>query len=247
MVFKTILIEDELLALERLKKLLKHYNDIIDIVNVATNGAEAIEQIDSLKPDLIFLDIQMPEFNGFEVLARIQHQPIVIFSTAYDEFALKAFETNSIDYLLKPISSKRLAKAIEKLHKLSGEKQDEFSRQLQKMMELIKKPVAKRMLVKIGDIIKPLNFNEIYFFTADDKYVRVNTFDKSYLIDKSLSKLESELDESFIRIHRATIVNSDHIGEIIRMFKGSFEVRMKDKKRTKLQVSRLSKSKLGLS
>ena len=99
MVFKTILIEDELLALQRLQNLLKPYKETIDIVGTATNGAEAIEQINTIKPDLIFLDIQMPEFNGFEVLDHISHQPIVIFSTAYDEFALKALHLTE-DFLI---------------------------------------------------------------------------------------------------------------------------------------------------
>ena len=116
MKYKTILIDDEPLALQRLERLLAPF-EFIEITTTASSGFEAVEKINGLKPDLIFLDIQMPELTGFEVLEQIDESPFIIFSTAYDEYALRAFETNSIDYLLKPIEPKRLKIALEKLQR----------------------------------------------------------------------------------------------------------------------------------
>ena len=245
MTYRAILIDDEPLALQRLEKLLKPYAEVIELVGKATNGADAIDVIDELKPDVIFLDIQMPELNGFEVLEKITHQPIVIFSTAYDEYALKAFETNSIDYLLKPVDQKRLKKAIDKLNIITGEKFDDFQTQLKEMLKSVKTP-SKRIQVKRGDKIKLIPVSEIYSFSAEDKYTRVKTYDNAYLIDKSLSVLESELDDNFIRIHRGVIINLNHMEEIVKMFKGNYQVKMKDAEKTVLPVSRQSKYKLGL-
>ena len=177
MKYKTILIDDEPLALDRLERLLQPYRGLIEIVDRAMSGHEAVEKIEAWKPDLIFLDIQMPELTGFEVLKKLTHQPWIIFSTAFDEYALKAFATNSIDYLLKPVDPERLQKALEKLH-----------------------------------------------------------------------QLESHLPaEDFVRIHRSTIINLNHLAEVVREFSGSFRARMKDKKKTELSVSRGAKAKLGLS
>lgn len=245
MKYKAILIDDEPLALKRLEKLLMPFADDIDIVAVANNGADAIDIIDNLKPDVIFLDIQMPELNGFEVLERITHQPFVIFSTAYDEYALKAFETNSIDYLLKPVDVKRLKKAIDKLKNIKGEKFDDFKHQLQNMLSEVKSSVT-RIHVKTGDKIKLLLPEHICFFAADEKYTRVKTFDNSYLIDKPLTLLESELDDTFVRIHRGVIINLNFIEEIVKMYKGNYSVKMKDLQNTVLPISRQSKYKLGL-
>lgn len=243
--YKAILIDDEKLALMRMEKLLSAFQDDIEIIAKASNGVDAIRMIDQLKPDVIFLDIQMPELSGFEVLEKISHQPFVIFSTAYDEYALKAFETNSIDYLLKPVDSARLHKAVEKLKTIKSESMHHFQSQLSNMLSGMKSP-AKRIQVKKGDRIKLLAPENIYFFTADEKYTRVCTYDESFLIDASLSALEKELDENFVRVHRKNLVNLNHIEEINRMFKGSYKVKMKDKQMSELPVSRQYKYKLNL-
>jgi two-component system LytT family response regulator len=248
MIYKTILIDDEPLALQRLERLLKPYEEIIQIIGQATSGTEAVEKINSLKPDLIFLDIQMPELTGFDVIERMMHNPLIIFSTAYDEFALKAFETNSIDYLLKPIDPDRLRKAIEKLQRLTNDERDSFQNQLQKMLSQLKKPATKRIQVHIGDKIKLLNVEDIYFFHAVDKYVEVCTFNEAFLLNETLTQLESELPpEDFVRIHRSAIINLNYVGEFIRWFGGSYKVRMLDKNKTELPVSRSSKDKLNLT
>ncbi|MEK7729686.1 MAG: LytTR family DNA-binding domain-containing protein [candidate division KSB1 bacterium] len=245
--YKIIIVEDEPLALQRLERLLQPFNDFIEIVARASNGEEAVEQINSLKPDLIFLDIQLPELNGFEVLERLTSLPLIIFSTAYDEFALKAFETNAIDYLLKPVEPERLQRALEKLRRLTGNEQLQLQAQLQKLLEEIKKPKLQRLQVRTGDRIRLLDYSEICFFRAVDKYVEVHTLHESFLLDQSLNQLEAELPaEQFVRIHRAALVNMKHVHEIVRGLGGNYRVRLRDKKATELPVSRASKGKLRL-
>lgn len=245
MKYKAMLIDDEVLAIKRLEKLLSAFDEDLEIVSRATNGEDAVMMIDELKPDVIFLDIQMPELSGFQVLERIKHQPFVIFCTAYDEYALRAFEANSIDYLLKPVDIRRLEKTIAKLKNFRKETLEEFHDQLRFMLNTVKRP-AQRIQVRKGDRIKLLDPENIYFFLSDEKYTRVNTFDNYYLIDKSLNSLEKELEDHFIRIHRKVIINLNHMDEIIKMFKGSFNVKMRDKSQTELPVSRYSRHKLGL-
>jgi two-component system LytT family response regulator len=248
MKYKTILIEDEPLALQRLERLLQPYSDRIEIVDRAANGLEAVEKIEAVKPDLIFLDIQMPELNGFEVLDQLTHLPWIIFSTAYDEYALKAFETNSIDYLLKPVDPERLRKALEKLQRLTGDETSAWREQLQKLLAGIKTPATKRIQVRIGDHIRFLNPQDIYFFRAVDKYVEAHTFDESFLLTETLSQFETGLPAGdFVRIHRAALINLNHLSEVVRYAPGSYRARMRDKKKTELPVSRGAKAKLGLS
>lgn len=247
MKYQTILIDDEPLALQRLERLLAPY-DFIQITEKATSGFEAVEKINALKPDLIFLDIQMPELSGFEVLQKIDESPFIIFSTAYDKYALNAFETNSIDYLLKPIEPKRLSKAIQKLQRLTREDIGQFKEQLQNMFSELNEIRKDRIQVKIGDRIRLLNVDDIYFFSALDKYVEVHTFEESFLLSKSLNQLESDLPQNdFVRAHRSAIINLNHVHEIVKMFAGTYRVRMRDKNKSELPVSRNSKGKLGIS
>ena len=246
MKFKTLLIDDEPLALQRLERLLQPHADCVEILDRASNGHEAVEKINALKPDLIFLDIQMPELNGFEVLERIEHLPLIIFSTAYDEYALKAFETNSIDYLLKPVSPERLKQSLEKLKNLTSRDKQILNDQFHNLLSSFKKKPAKRIQVRVGDHIQFLNLSDIYFFRAKDKYVEVHTFEKPFLIDQSLILLETQLpEEDFVRIHRSAIVNLNHIDEMIKWFNGTYRVRMRDKNKTELPVSRNYKKNIS--
>jgi len=247
MKYRTLLIDDEPLAIKRLQRILKPYEERIEIIGTAVSGNEAVIKINALKPDLIFLDIQMPELNGFEVVEHIQHQPLIIFVTAYDDYALKAFETHSIDYLLKPVDTKRMAKAIDKLQRLTKTEKSEFQSQIQHMLSIMSQPPLKRIHVKVKDRILLLELQDVYFFKAADKYVEVHGFDKNYLINKSLARLISELPvDDFVRIHRSVVINLNYVDEIVKMFKGSYQVRMKDKARSGLPLSRNMKSKLGI-
>lgn len=248
MTYKTILIDDEPLALARLERLLQPYGGVIEIIDRAASGLEATEKINQLKPDLVFLDIQMPELNGFEVLERLTHLPWIIFSTAYDEYALKAFETNSIDYLLKPVDPQRLKKALDKLQRLTQDEPGAWREHMQKLLAGIKAPASKRIQVRVGDHIRFLNPKDICFFRALDKYVEAHTFDEAFLLSETLNQLEAELAvEDFVRIHRSALINLNHLSEVIRYAPGSYRARMRDKKKTELPVSRGAKAKLGLT
>jgi len=246
MTYKTLLIDDESLALQRLERLLAPFG-FIQIIAKATSGFEAVEKINELKPNLIFLDIQMPELTGFEVLEKIDESPFIVFSTAYDEYALKAFETNSIDYLLKPIEPGRLKTALEKLQRLTQEDIGQYKEQLQKLLAGFKAPSKKRIKVKIGSHIRLINIDDIYYFRAEDKYVEAHTFDESFLLNQSLNQLQTDLPpDDFVRVHRSAIINLNYLEEIKKLHMGSYLARMKDKQKTQVPVSRNSRVKLGL-
>jgi two-component system, LytTR family, response regulator len=247
MFYKTIIVEDEELTRKGLKNKLEQFDEI-EIIDEAENGIEAVEKINRLKPDLIFLDIQMPGKNGFEVLQSLTYMPIVIFTTAFDEYALKAFETNSIDYLLKPVEEERLAKAIEKLKKFStGEaKKVEFDSSIASLLNEFKnkKDKLSRIHIKIGDEILFVNTSDIFFFKADNKYTSICTYDDEYIINDTLASLEENLPENFVRIHRGFIINMDQLNKLKKWFGGKYVAVMKDKKKTEIPVSRNSKDKL---
>ncbi|HXK49972.1 MAG TPA: LytTR family DNA-binding domain-containing protein [Clostridiales bacterium] len=247
MFYKTIIVEDEELTRNGLKKKLENFDEI-DVIDEAENGIEAVEKINEQKPDLIFLDIQMPGMNGFEVLQNLNYMPIVIFTTAFDEYALKAFETNSIDYLLKPIEEERLAKAVGKLNKFASgdDKKTEFNSNITALLNEIRNKQEKlsRIHIKIGDEIIFVNTGDIYFFKADNKYTSICTFDNEYIINDTLASLEEKLPQNFIRIHRGFIINTDHLNKLKKWFGGKYIAVMKDKKKTEIPVSRNSKDKL---
>jgi len=247
MYYRTILVEDEELTRLGLQKKLENFDEI-EIIDTAENGIEAVKKINELKPDLIFLDIQMPGMNGFEVLQSIEYIPIVIFTTAYDEYALKAFETNSIDYLLKPIEDDRLAKAIEKLKKFSSNesKKVEFDSNIASLLNELKNKQDKlsRIHIKIGDEVLFVNTSDIFYFKADNKYTTIYSFDDEYIINDTLASLEEKLPQNFVRIHRGYIINMDHLNKLKKWFGGKYLAVMKDKKKTEIPVSRSSKDKL---
>ncbi len=235
-IYKTLLIDDEALARERLKKLLLPFADKIEIMGEARNGNQAIEMIENMKPDLIFLDIQMPGKSGFEVLQEIHHQPMVIFCTAHDEYALQAFETSSIDYLLKPVKENRLAKSIEKLHLLKTDNnQSVLEDFLSQQVKQISKKKISSIPVKIADRVIFVGLDDISHFTAEDKYVSIHTSSgKEYVIDHSLQYLSDKLDEKFVRIQRSCIVNISYIKEIKRYLGGRYVLKLNNQKTSKI-------------
>jgi two-component system LytT family response regulator len=247
MSYKAVLVDDEPLAIKRLERILGPYQDTIEIVGKAQSGADAVELINELRPDLVFLDIQMPELTGFDVLERLDYTPLVIFSTAYDEYALRAFEVNSIDYLLKPVDPKRLKQAVDKLLRLSDSAAGNLRERIEKMLKTVPEAATHRIRIRLGDKIKLIPVTEIVYFRSSDKYVEVHTRGKTYLITRSLSQLESELSaDEFVRVHRSVIVNLDFIEEFAKDFGGGYVVYMKDAERTVLPVSRRYKSRLNL-
>ena len=247
MTYRALLAEDEPLALQRLQRLLLGHGATIAVVGIARNGPEALEKIRALRPEVVFLDIQMPGLDGFQVLRSLDSQPLVIFCTAYDEYALRAFETHSIDYLLKPIEAQRLDQAIRKLLSLTRPETNGLQQRIDRLLASLASPTATRISVRVGDAIRLIPISEVCFFLAADKYVEVHTYDETFLIDDSLKVLETRLPgEDFARIHRAAIVNLAHVGEIFRWFSGGYRVRMRDKAHSELAVSRAYRSRLGL-
>jgi len=235
--WKTLIIDDEQLARQRLKRLLKPFEEF-EIIGEAINGANGLEQIETLRPELIFLDIEMPLLNGFEMLSRLQHQPKVVFTTAYDQYAIKAFEEDSIDYLLKPIEAERLAKTIKKLQQ--NIKQPAPALPLEALMQqLFVKKELKTLTVKIGDKILLIKLADIVYIEAEDKYVFLHTTDgRKHLTDFTITVLEEKLPEAFIRIHRSSIINTEHIKEIRKGFNGALIFVMDNVAGSKLTSSR---------
>lgn len=218
--WNAIIIDDEPLARQRLKRLLKPH-DHIQIIGEADNGETGLSIIAELQPDLIFLDIEMPVLNGFEMLARLPDPPRVVFTTAYDQYAIKAFEENSVDYLLKPIENDRLDKTIARLDSLGEPLQSSV---LEKMLLQIRQPaLAKTLTIKTGDKIMLIKLAEISYAQAEEKYVSIfTTAGKKFLTDYTLSSLEEKFPANFVRIHRAFIINADQIKEITKGFNGVF-------------------------
>ncbi len=238
--YKTVLVEDEPIAMQKLEKMLSAFSDKIQIVDKAVNGFEAVKKINKIHPDLIFLDIQIPGLNGFEVLKKLDCLPLIIFTTAYDQYALKAFETYAIDYLLKPISSLKMKKAIDKLKRFQADSQFE-----NKIMELIKKSEShKKLAVQFPYRIVFYDYDEIYYFHSDNKYTKIHLYEKKYSLSKTLTDLEKELSNDFVRIHRSSLVNKKYIGEIIKLSSRKWIVRLTDKTKTELIVSRDYRNKL---
>lgn len=241
MSFKTLLIDDEPLARARLRRLLNQFEATFDINGEASNGAEGLALITELRPDVIFLDIEMPLMNGFEMLAQLTYMPMVIFATAYDQYAIQAFEENSIDYLLKPVEMERLAKTVDKLKKLAvTNERKEFDNQFnQNLLQLINQLKPKKELhaisVKYADKILLIPLEDISYFEAEDKYVFLATKEgQKYLTSYTIAVLEEKLPPHFTRVSRAAILNSHHIKEIQKHFDGKYILALTDKKATKI-------------
>lgn len=235
--YKTILIDDEPLAISRLKRLLSKFEDVFEIIDTAGNGKEGLEKIEMLKPDLIFLDIEMPLLNGFEMLEQLDSVPKVVFCTAYDQYAIQAFEENSLDYLLKPVEKERLQKTVEKLKSLEKKDSGFDDMALAKLLSQVnQKKTIHSITVKKGDKILFIPLTDISYFHAEDKYVFLNTNDgKQYLTSYTITSLDEKLPEEFIRISRSAIIHTHRIASLEKSFNGKFIVNLNDLKKTKLE------------
>jgi two-component system, LytTR family, response regulator len=193
-----------------------------------------------LKPELLFLDIQMPVFNGFEVLQRLNYSPKVIFCTAFDEFALQAFDSYCIDYLVKPLSKERFAKTVEKLIQFNGNDNEiNLQKLIQQFPNINKKTEATTLPVKVGDKVIFVRLDEVSYFKADEKYVSIITkHSKSYILDTSLKQLEEKLPASFIRVHKSYIINKNLVKEIRKHFNNRFIFTLDDYDQSKITSGR---------
>lgn len=231
MAIRAIIIDDERLARNELKKLLQDHADI-EVIEEAANVDDGIEKIETLNPDLIFLDIQMPGKTGFDLLAEVEKAPKVIFTTAYDEYAIKAFEVNALDYLLKPIEPKRLADAIQKL-------QAEIFKENVGINGVNRGPLTEydQVFVKDGERCWFVKLGEIRLFESVGNYAKVFFGTQKPLILKSLNSLEERLDERmFFRANRKHIINLRWIEKIEPYFNGGLLVDLKGGE--KIEVSR---------
>jgi DNA-binding LytR/AlgR family response regulator len=233
---KTVIVEDERHSLERLRDVLSSFEGL-EIAGEATDGLTAVKTIDKIRPDLVFLDIQMPGCSGFEVLARISIRPMVIFVTAYDQYALKAFDENAVDYILKPSSRERIAAAVERAlarHQLMDSQLLEALREA-----LFKRQYLQRFLVKVGDEMLIIPESEVFYFKAEGKYVFLRTDAKEFIIDMTLKELEQRLDpDLFCRVHKSHIVSLSKIKKISKWFHGEQLIEVSDRNSTRLRLGR---------
>ncbi len=210
---KAILIDDEPLACEVIKTYLKYFDDL-EVVQVCHDGFEGVKAIQQHQPDLIFLDIQMPKINGFEMLELLDNKPSVIFITAYDSYAIKAFEANAVDYLLKPVPEERFREAV---LKWKSKVTPSAPKQIDSVLNTMSATSAQqsRIVVKTGSKVKIISVHDIHFIEADDDFVKVTTAEGAFLKNKTMSFYEQTLDpQQFVRVHRSYIVQINQITKI---------------------------------
>jgi two-component system LytT family response regulator len=238
---KVLIIDDEPLARSLVKEYLKPFQDI-EIVQECNDGFEGVKAITQHLPDLIFLDIQMPKINGFEMLELIEKPPAVIFTTAFDEYAMKAFETHAVDYLLKPFSKDRFAKALQKW---LGQRNTTAAQTTQDFIEK-RNPQPEehnRVVVKKGSNIIIIPVNQIHYFEAYDDYVKIHTKEGMHLKKKTMSYFEGMLDSSqFVRVHRSYMINLQELTRIEPLEKDNHIALLKNG--TQIQLSQTGYTKL---
>lgn len=237
--YKTIIIDDEKLAREIIKKYLGEFSDF-ELAAECSNGFDAIKRINELHPDIIFLDVQMPKITGFEMLELIENPPVIVFTTAFDHFAIKAFEVNAADYLLKPYSLERFAEAVEKAKKRLLHQPDQ-TKFVSKLLETNtnNREALQRVVIKDGSSIAVVDASEIFSIEAMDDYVMIYTEDAKHIKKQTMKYFEQHLDSKvFIRAHRSYIVNLTKIKKIELLEKETYSL-------TLINGSKVSASKTG--
>jgi two-component system, LytTR family, response regulator len=236
---RAYIVDDERLAVQRLTRLLAATGRV-EIAGTTTDPEEALAFLQANHVDVLFLDIQMPGMTGFDLLARLDRDPLVIFTTAYDQYALNAFDVSSIDYLLKPIEPERLDRALDKLDRVGVQPRPDvraLARQL--AAELAPARHLNRVASRVGERTTVLETARISHFAARDKLTFAVVNGREHVIDYSLAQLEERLDpRRFVRIHRATIVNAAFIQELFPAVDGGVLVRLRDDAKTELSVAR---------
>lgn len=234
---RALIVDDEDLARVNLRRILDDEQNV-DVIGEAANGIDALEKIGDLNPDVVFLDIEMPGLNGMEVARNMVGEPgsgpLIVFATAYDEFAVKAFEANALDYLLKPIQPQRVREALGRVTAALRSGRTEYAESLKQALAGV---TLNKLAVRRGKRIVLLALKEIFRISIDDKLVFVHTGKERFLIERSIGELEEMLgDSGFLRIGRGEIVNLEHVRELIPWFSGTWKVKLSNG--AELDVSR---------
>lgn len=236
---RAFIVDDERLAVQRLTRLLDATGRV-EIAGSATDPEEALAALDARPVDVLFLDIEMPGLTGFELLDALARPPLVVFTTAYDAYALEAFATSAIDYLLKPVEADRLARALDKAERLAGLPPPDI-RALARAVAAQLSPARKleRIASRVGERTTLLDVARVTHFLAKDKLTFAVVNGREHVVDPTLAQLETRLDgRRFVRIHRSTIVNTGFVLELYPAVDGGVLVRLKDEGKTELSVAR---------
>ncbi len=251
---RAFLVDDEPLALKRLAKMLQETGRV-EVAGMSSDPLDAAARCSALECEVLFTDIEMPDLSGFEMLARLHPQPLVVFTTAYSNYALQAFEVHSVDYLLKPVEKSHLERALNKLDRIRSHAEPRPSveallRQLAAGLPA-KVVYPNRLPSRLGDRIEFVDLARVTHFFANDKLTFAATPKKDFVIDYTIAELESTVDPArFFRIHRSTLVNLEFVREVYSWFSDRMMIRLNDGKDTELTVARDRvkglKDKLGL-
>jgi two-component system LytT family response regulator len=255
-VITAYLLDDERPAIERLSRMLEATGRVA-ILGVSTDPVDALGELARLRPDVLFLDIRMPGLTGFELLAELPHEPLIVFTTAYDEYALEAFQADSIDYLVKPIDPEQLDRALAKAERFlaRGARRDDLRAVLGEITAALQRRSGGAWLARLasrsGGKITVIDVRNVTHLYARDKVTFAATAQHDFVVDQTIAELEERLDPTrFVRIHRGAILNLDHLLEVHTGFGGRLIVRLKDTRKTELTVARdrvrAFKERLGL-
>jgi two-component system LytT family response regulator len=244
---RCLIVDDEDLARQQITRLLAAQPDF-QVIGEARNGVEALELIPELKPEVVFLDIEMPGLNGFDMLAQLRESPLIVFTTAYDEFAIRAFDANAIDYLLKPIQPARLAQALEKVRTNLLRSSDQYQASLSATLATLRPGPPAKLAGRRGKRIVLLSPKEIIYAAIEEKLVFLYTETDRFLTDRTIVELDQLLAPAgFFRISRAAVVNLEHARELLPWFSGTWRLKLSNQ--IELDVSRdrsrLLRSRIG--
>lgn len=242
--FRVLLVDDEPAARRGMRMLLQDRPDF-EVTGECDDGESMIEAVGRLRPDILFLDIQMPGLNGFEALGRLSPPvPQVVFVTAYDRYAVQAFDAHAVDYLLKPYSAERFLQACERARDRGARPAEEYGRALETLLERMVPRAAstQRLVLRSAGKVVLVDMSEVDWMTGAGDYVRLHTGSTSHLVRETLRDLEGRLDADFVRVHRSTIVRLSAIRQIVRRPNGRWEVELPDGSRR--PVSRSGRQEL---
>ena len=242
---KVIIIEDEKLARDLVKSYLSSNGDI-ELIGEFADGFSGLKAINELKPDIVFLDVQMPKLTGLELLELVDELPQVIFTTAYDEYAINAFDLNAVDYLLKPFSKERFDKALHKA--FDNIKNNDSSDGINQLKtQVVESGVLDKIVVKSNNNIHVIPLDEVNYIESEDDYVMIHTSNGKHLKHQTMKFYEENLNNMFIRIHRSYIVNISQINKIEKFGKDTYQVILKNEVKLKVSRSRYQELKAVLN